>query len=141
MMKLLLPASVLIALLAAGLVVSAPRADAAAPDWMRPAIDDGRKSLYTNMDTARQGSPVVFTGARCRGDGAFLLFYEHRWLWLAPVQLDVQVPSDWMSEPPPRSFPGGVADGLAIEYGEDLAGYFAAHGEIRCPDEPTRAAH
>jgi hypothetical protein len=140
MARLLLPAAVVIALVAVVLVVSAPRADAAAADWMRPAIDDGRNSIYTNMDTARQGSPVVFTGARCRSDGALMLFYEHRWLWVAPVELAVEVPSDWMSEPAPRSFAGGVADGLAIDYGDDLAGYFADHGEIRCPEQPIGAA-
>lgn len=70
--KILMATTIAVALVAVGLVVSAPGADAAAPDWMDPAIEDGRTGIETNMDTARQGSPVVFTAARCRGDGAFL---------------------------------------------------------------------
>lgn len=136
MAKLPLPASIVIALVAVVLVVSAPRADAAAPDWMRTTIEDGRAGIRTHMDTARQGSPVVFTAARCRGDGAYLLFFEHRWLWIASVQFAVEVPADWMSAPAPRSFAGGVADGMTIEHGDELAGYFADHGETRCPEQP-----
>lgn len=132
--------AIVVAVIALVLVASAPRADAAAPDWMRPAIRDGRTGIETNMDTARQGSPVVFTAARCRGDGALLLFYEHRWLWIAPAAFAVEVPADWMSDPPPRSFAGGMADGLAIDYGADLAGYFADHDEIRCPEQPIATA-
>ncbi len=129
--------AVVVALGAVVLIVSAPSADAPAPDWMEPAIADGRTAIETNMDTARQGSPIVFTGARCRADGAFLLFYEHRWLWVAPVELAVEVPADWMSQPKPRSFAAGVADGLAIDYGTDLSGYFAGDGEIGCAHQPV----
>ena len=134
MAKLRTATAMVVALAAVILVVSAPSADAAAPDWMQPAIKDGRTGIEANMDTARQGSPVVFTAGRCRSDGAFLLFYEHRWLWFAPVEFAVEVPADWMSHPAPRSFAGGVADGLAIDYGADLSGYFADHGEIGCPE-------
>jgi hypothetical protein len=139
--KILMATAMVIGLVALVLVVSTPTIDAAAPDWMEPAIVDGRTSIETNMDTARQGSPVVFTGARCRADGAFLLFYGHRWLWVAPVEFAVEVPADWMSQPEPRSFAGGVADGLAIDYGADLYGYFSRHGEIGCPEQPIGPGH
>lgn len=139
MARLPVAMAIVVALVALVLVASV-QGDAAAPDWMKPAIRDGRTGIETNMDTARHGSPVVFTAARCRGDGAVLLFYEHRWLWIAPVEFAVEVPADWMSEPAPRSFAGGMADGLAIDYGADLAGYFVDHEEIRCPEQPMGAA-
>lgn len=128
--------AIVVALVAVVLVASAPSVDAAAPGWMQPAIDDGRIGIETNIDAARQGSPVVFTAARCRGDGALLLFYDHRWLWIAPVRFAVEVPADWMSEATQRSFAGGVADGLTVDYGADLSGYFANHSEVRCPEQP-----
>ncbi len=107
-------------------------ADARAPEWMRPAIEDGRESIRANMDTVQAG-PLVFAGARCRSDGAFLLFFGFHWLFIVPDRLVVEVPAGWEDDPRPRSFAGGYADALAIEYGHDLSGYFEQHGEIACP--------
>lgn len=109
--------------------------DAGAPEWMRPAIEDGRESLRSNMDTVGAG-PLVFAGARCRSDGAFLLFFGYHWLFVVPDHLVVDVRPGWENDPRPRSFAGGYARALTIEYGHDLAGYFGQHREIACP--PSR---
>jgi hypothetical protein len=113
------------------LLVALP-ADARAPEWMRPAVEDGRESLRNNMDTVRAG-PLVFAGARCRSDGAFLLFFTYRWLLVVPDLLFVDVQAGWENDPRPGSYGGGYANALAIEYGHDLSGYFGQHREIACP--------
>lgn len=113
------------------LLVALP-ADAGAPEWMRPAIEDGRKSLRINLDTV-SGGPLVFAGARCRSDGSFLLFFEYRWLFVVPDLLVADVPAGWEIRQRPGSFGGGYADAIAIEYGSDLSGYFREHREIDCP--------
>lgn len=113
--------------------------DAPAPSWMRPVIADGRASLYEHIDMINPGSPLTFTHARCRADGAMLVFYTNRWFWVAPSYFVIDVQAGWERRSPPRSFSGGVLDAAVIEYGDDLAGFFEPHGEIACPAEMPAA--
>jgi hypothetical protein len=112
--------------------------DAPAPGWMRPVVEDGRASLYQNIDVIGPGSPLIFTHARCRADGAMLLFYANRWLWVSPSYFVVDVPATWERQSEPRSFGGGVLEAMTIEYGNDLSEYFERAGEVACP--PVRDA-
>jgi hypothetical protein len=98
---------------------------------MRPAIEDGRESLRSNLDTVGAG-PLVFAGDRWRSDGASLLVFVYRWLYVVPDFLVVDVPADWENGSRPHSFGGGYPDAVAIEYGHDLSGYFGQYREIDC---------
>lgn len=119
-------------------IVEIAGGDASAPEWMRPVVEDGRASLYQNLDMIDPGSPLIFTHARCRADGAMLLFYANRWLWVWPKYFVADVPATWERQSPPRSFGGGVLEAMTIEYGQDLSEYFEGAGEVACP--PVRGA-
>lgn len=116
-------------------LVAAQPAEAEAPSWMRPLIDVGRDGISRNFDQARTGSQVAFTEARCRADGALLLLYTQRWMWLMPQHFGVEVPPDWQAQKA-WSFAGGVREALEVDYGENLDGYFATYPEIDCPEDP-----
>ncbi len=127
--------AVLVAFIA---IVEIASGDARAPEWMRPLVEDGRASLHQNIDVIAPGSPLIFTHARCRADGAMLLFYANRWLWVWPSHFVVDVPATWEGQSQPRSFGGGVLEAMTIEYGQDLSEYFEGAGEVACP--PVQAA-
>jgi hypothetical protein len=54
-------------------VVTSPSQDAASPEWLEPLIEDGRASLLDRLDLIEPGTPLAFTGARCRSDGTVVL--------------------------------------------------------------------
>ena len=78
-----LAVAALAVVLMAAFVAAQPH-DAQAPEWMKPLVEDGRTGILQNVDFARTGSPVAFTEARCRADGALLLLYTQRLLRLVP---------------------------------------------------------
>lgn len=130
----------IVALIAIALMIGAvtvmtrPSADARAPDWLEPLIDDGRASLLDHLDLIKPGTPLAFTGARCRSDGTVVLYYSNRFLWVIENAYYAQTSPPYRG---PDGFSGGFMDGPSPP-GSELSDevWLAEHTEVGC-EEPV----
>jgi hypothetical protein len=114
-------------------VMTRPSDDAASHDWLDPLIEDGRASLLAHLDLIEPGTPLAFTGARCRSDGTVVLFYANRFLWVIENAYYAQTSPPYRG---PDGFSGGLVDG-ASPPGSELSDevWLAEHVEVSC-EEP-----